>query len=386
MKIRNVQSLFEEASKFVEVAEMSSTIANAITLPIGNHIVFKDEKALLHSAFLFRKRMSQDGIFYNNDESLIGAMLFDLIDRYTDISNVLPAVFDKMVRESKVLDKKFFTKNSYFENIKFGNEVLGKFELTHKSFSKYEMDHYNIPISIGPMSIPRVCCYMNHVEFPCISENNKVWMSVSPNEIFTMEEPIKNSFGNVLTLGCGMGYFAYMVAEKDNVNSVTIIEKEKDVIELFTKFILPQFPHKEKITIVQADALDYMQQLEDGTFNYCFADIWIGNTDCFPYIKLKEICKKFLKMTVEYWIEESIVQYLVGDVWWLIQKAMTEELHLEVPSMPKIENFPEEKLKLDFLEILMKDVVIEKPGDIEYYLNYKNIIKLIENVDCSRLQ
>ena len=84
-----------------------------------------------------------------------------------------------------------------------------------------------------------------------------------------------------------------MAAEKDSVNSVTIIEKEKDVIDLFTKFILPQFPHKEKITIVQADALDYMQQLEDGTFDYCFADIWIGNDDIILYMKLKKICERF---------------------------------------------------------------------------------------------
>jgi len=31
----------------------------------------------------------------------------------------------------------------------------------------------------------------------------------------------------------------------------------------------------------------------------------------------------------------------------------------------------------------MKDVIIEKPEDIHYYLDYKNVISLIEKVDYS---
>lgn len=63
-------------------------------------------------------------------------------------------------------------------------------------------------------------------------------MSVSPNEVFTMEKIIKNAKGKVLTLGCGMGYFAYMVSLKEDVESITIVESEQSVIDLFEKSLI----------------------------------------------------------------------------------------------------------------------------------------------------
>lgn len=55
---------------------------------------------------------------------------------------------------------------------------------------------------------------------------------------------------------------------------MTIIEKETEIIDLFNSYILPQFAHKDKITVIQADAFEYMSTLDDGQFDYCFADIW----------------------------------------------------------------------------------------------------------------
>ena len=72
-------------------------------------------------------------------------------------------------------------------------------------------------------------------------------MSISPNEVFTMDQPIKKAKGKVLTLGCGMGYFAYMVSLKEDVESITIVELEQSVINLFEIYLLPQFENKDKI-------------------------------------------------------------------------------------------------------------------------------------------
>ena len=74
-------------------------------------------------------------------------------------------------------------------------------------------------------------------------------MSVTPNEVYTVQPAIDNAKGKVLTLGCGMGYFAYMASLKEEVESITIIELEQDVIDLFENSILPQFENKDKIYI-----------------------------------------------------------------------------------------------------------------------------------------
>ena len=44
---------------------------------------------------------------------------------------------------------------------------------------------------------------------------------------------------------------------------------------LFEKHILPQFENKEKITVVKADAIEFMKNISDGEYDYCFADIWM---------------------------------------------------------------------------------------------------------------
>lgn len=137
-------------------------------------------------------------------------------------------------------------------------------------------------------------------------------MSVTPNEIITMKEPINIAKGKVLTLGCGLGYYAYMVSIKEDVESVTIIENSDEVIELFEINILSQFKNKEKINIIKADAIEYMKLLDDGEFDYCFADIWISNTYNQLYIELKKLHHKFKLMKMDYWIEDDILAYIMG--------------------------------------------------------------------------
>ena len=69
---------------------------------------------------------------------------------------------------------------------------------------------------------------------------------------------------------------------------VTIVEKQPEVIELFNTYILPQFENKDKITVLQAYAFAFMQNLPDGEYDYCFADIQIGNTDTITHMKMKK--------------------------------------------------------------------------------------------------
>ena len=86
-------------------------------------------------------------------------------------------------------------------------------------------------------------------------------MLITPNEINTMQPVIDNVSGNVVTFGLGLGYFAYMCSIKNNVNGITIVEKDKNVIELFEKYILPQFEYKDKIKIVNSDAFDFASNM-----------------------------------------------------------------------------------------------------------------------------
>ena len=161
-----------------------------------------------------------------------------------------------------------------------------------------------------------------------------------------MKEPIARASGNVLTLGLGLGYFAFHASQKETVTSVTVIEREHDVIELFQKLILPQFPHKEKIRIIRADAFDYMQtELPKASYDFIFADLWHDASDGLElYLKLKQMESNAHGTPTDYWIEPSLLSCLRTMVYQKMNDP-SEPLSLQGLS-------PEQYLSNDFLKTL----------------------------------
>ena len=206
-------------------------------------------------------------------------------------------------------------------------------------------------------------------------------MSISPNEVFTMDQPIKKAKGKVLTLGCGMGYFAYMVSLKEDVESITIVELEQSVINLFEIYLLPQFENKDKITIIKGDAIEFLHNMEDGTFDYCFADIWIGIEDIVPYFAVKEIGRHFQKTKIEYWIEDSFAILLASNVWIEIMRAFSEANRLQIPPLDGGILTELDRRKEKYISRLLSSVEITKPEYIDYYMKPQNIILLINSTD-----
>lgn len=77
-------------------------------------------------------------------------------------------------------------------------------------------------------------------------EDGQEWMAIKPNEIETMRQPIARAAGQVVAFGLGMGYYAFMVSEKPEVKTLTIVERDENVIALFREHILPQFPKRRR--------------------------------------------------------------------------------------------------------------------------------------------
>lgn len=126
-----------------------------------------------------------------------------------------PVILNDIVKESRVFHRGYFDDNAYLKNIHFEQQKSGRFELTHSSYAKYETMMYTVPVSkYNGVMIPRIGTFDHKFRYPSIKEDNYTWMSITSNEILTMEKPIADAKGNILTLGCGMGYYAYMVSEK----------------------------------------------------------------------------------------------------------------------------------------------------------------------------
>lgn len=379
MKVSNTRRIAEKLNQIMQIEQASSMVNMIITNCIAaNSIIPPNVEALRQEAIIIQKEMPK----YSVDQVMMLLMVESLIGPYLEQQpEVMEFFMNWIAAESRVFDIKEFNKNPYIKNIDFTNQSDGDYELRYHDLIPYELTIYNIPKRIEELcvNIPRVGCFSEEFKYPVIFQKSirSTWMSVSPSEVFTMEKPIKNAKGKVLTLGCGMGYFAYMVSLKEDVESITIVELEQSVIDLFEKCLLPQFESKDKITIIKADAIDFLHNMEDGTFDYCFADIWIGIEDIAPYFAIKEIGRKLKKTKMDYWIEESFAILLSISVWGEILKSFSETKNIELP--PVDYPFSEDYIrKEEYIHKLFEKVEITKPEHIDYYLNPKNIINIID--------
>ena len=152
-------------------------------------------------------------------------------------------------------------------------------------------------------------------------------MAIKPNEIETMKHHIQKMRGRVAVFGLGIGYFAYMVSEKSDVEEIVIIERDENVIKLFNEYILPQFSNKDKIKIVKADAFDYAEnKMPDEQFDKAFVDLWHDTSDGVDlYMKIKKLECKSPKTEFCYWIEKSIL----SSIRWRIFEAIENQVERE---------------------------------------------------------
>lgn len=379
MKVANTRKVNNRIIQFMSREQLNNTIGMVLSAPVSmDEIIFEEPAKLLSYAESFRRDMSKNGLSYSEDESVIASMVMSVIhESGYGTGQITPAVLNEIFKNGHIFHKDELESNPYYQNIHFDNQKSGRFELSMASFRKYELFMYNTPTDrFQGVMIPAIGTVDHRFKFPNIKENESAWMSITPNEIYTMKKPIEDASGKVLTLGCGMGYFAYMTALKDDVESVTIVEKESDVIDLFTNFILPQFSCKEKIHILQADAFDFMENLSDGQYDYCFVDIWKGNTDTVPYLKMKKLCSRFHKTALSYWIEDALIATIIGFVYMIILEEFYKNQNIDAP---KISDLPEdESYKLTFLQELLKNAEISRPDHVDYYMDYHNIINLIK--------
>jgi hypothetical protein len=206
------------------------------------------------------------------------------------------------------LDERILTDNPYYRNIsldkvdsptvKYSRDIIPKRTLMNTDFNrqlgKY-LFHYH---PVGYFNID--------LEMPSLKEGNITWMSPAPSEIISMGEGIENGTGKCLTMGLGIGLLPYMWLLKDEVESVTVIEHNKDVIDLFNKVIRPQFNTGKSLEIIHGDAFEYFNEDFLRGFDYAYIDFWESNEDGLDdYIRLME--KKVDLQHIDYWIEESIL-------------------------------------------------------------------------------
>ena len=359
MRLADTKAINETISALIRTRKINTTLSSIFAIrPNSERIIFNTEKEW-------------------PDDTLMAAVILKMLERSgSQAQAVTEKILNELVANSHVFHYGELEGNPYYRNIKISEAKRGRFTLTEGRYSDNQLLNYNEPVmDEDGIYIPSLGLIDHDFSYPCIREGDETWMAVTPNEIYTMKKPVKEAHGRVLTLGLGLGYYAYMTAMKDSVESVTIIEYQPEVIALFEEYILPRFICRDKITVLQGDAISFMQNLKDGEYDYCFADIWQGNADSSSYLKLKEICRGFSRTKMAYWIEESIVQSLMGYVIVEIAEAGCKNRGEEVPEAAARDE--EDRFKRDYIKKLLENESAERPQQLLWYADYRNILNLI---------
>lgn len=274
---------------------------SAFTLELFSDLLNRDELIISKKEI---EEIMKLGFYKEYAYALLISSIYDI-----DVNSNKEWFNEYLLPSIKCLDKTKYLNNPYYKNIKLNNVKNKKWKIkvdSYKPFQAFVFDDFYLQDNKVLFNIG---FFDEEFKYPAIYENDRLWMSITPNEIETMQEVIDNASGHVLVLGLGIGYFPYMLSLKENVKSITIIEKSKDAIELFKNIIYPQFSNKI-VDIIEMDAFDYLNDI-DKKIDCVFADLWHDVSDGKDlYLKIKKYENIYKNIKFYYWIEKTIKFYL----------------------------------------------------------------------------
>ncbi len=282
------------------------------------------------------------------------------------------------LEDIRELNPEDYRKDPYYEKVTasfHGKKVLGDWVLENKTYAPYELFVFD---EVKPSSlIPSVTYsplgfFKEAFPYPSLSQKGRVYMSLIPHEMNTMREAANKAEGNVLTMGLGMGYFAFMASRKKEVTSLTILERDERVISLFEQVFLPLFDFPEKIRILRID--DALTFESKAPYDYLFADLHHDAEDGLPlYISLLK--KDGLAKETDVWIEKAILTYFRRHVTALLEEEASGYTDEDYRS------FEDESSRLlCSLHFHLKNVVLQSEEDIEKLLSDESLRRIAREI------
>lgn len=255
------------------------------------------------------KALADEG-YYHGDFELFYVML-----RFCDGMDLWNRADEDYLKKLFSLARRYgkdeFQKDPYLANISVKERRIGKFLLTESFYERGEFFQYDMPTLSDDVVVPKIGFFTEKILFPAVYEGNVPWVSVCPSEISSMMPDTLDAKGRVLVLGLGLGWYPYIISQRDEVSEITVVERSPEIITLFREEILPQFQNKDKIRVVKADAIDYLAQTKNGEFDFCYADIWEGWQDgAEAYERICPHEKRLVGTEFRYWIRDEILWYL----------------------------------------------------------------------------
>ncbi len=110
---------------------------------------------------------------------------------------------------------------------------------------------------------------------PTVTEPQRVrhgncWMSQSPNECLSQWQGVVRARGKVVVGGLGLGWFLREIAAKDDVDSIVVVERSRELLDWYGEQLCRSVP---KVNNVICDDV-YTQIGKHGNNAVYLLDIW----------------------------------------------------------------------------------------------------------------
>lgn len=143
-------------------------------------------------------------------------------------------------------------------------------------------------------------------------KNWETWMSLSPLEIESQGIAPRHARGYTVVMGLGMGWVAINIALNPAVRRVSVIERDPDVIALFSwSNALAGLPAEvtNKIEIIQADALEWRPDPKVPV-DFLYADIWRALDEPQALADIRQMQSNVRSEMIYFWGQELTLHAL----------------------------------------------------------------------------
>ena len=267
--------------------------------------------------------------FKNKDVNIV----YDLAASYLDEEDKVELKAN-LNNKIDLLDINKYLDNPYNKNIQINEVKYKDYLLCYETLKANEIfisDEININENNNYLETTSLAYFTKDYKYLTLSKDNVIWMSINPNEINTMDEDIKSM----------LGYISYMLSLKDDVNSITIIEKDEEIITLFKKYILDKFSFKNKIKIIHQDALDFLKTSSLDSYQFIYVDLYHNPNDGLKvFLDIKKIEAKNPSIKFLYWLNKSLFS--------LVRRVLLTLL-IEVYEGSSSKDYQNEVYETDFL-------------------------------------
>lgn len=363
MKINLNKEDMKKYLKLIETKEINMAIADMFN-EYNTYIEVVNENKIKKSNNEKETYLNTFLDFFNVDKSLKENK--DIIEK-----SIKPAITK--------INSSIFENNPYFKTIKINSIKDKEYFLGNIKYHPYQSFAYDDALVMDNdyyREISRIGYLDHELSFSAIMKNNVIWMSNTPNEALTMESSIKNSYGKVITFGLGLGYYPFMCSLKEDVESITIVEFDENIINLFNKYLLPLFPYKEKIKIVHSDAFKYLEKSNiNELYDFAYMDIWHDGIDGLPlYIHFKKF-EENKKCKIEYWLENSIIcvarRCLLVVIEEVLNGATDQDFKMKENDIDEV---------INYLYFHFKDYEINSYNELHNLLSKESLINILKDI------